>query len=148
MPSTHLSLSYHVVFSTKDRVPAISLEWRDRVHGYLGGVLRNLECVPERIGGMADHVHLLIGSNATIRLTDVVRDIKAVSSRWVHEEIGLKPFAWQDGYGAFTVSPSHRAKVSRYIERQEEHHRRRTFQEEYRELLERSGVDFDERYLW
>ena len=97
MPSTHLSLHYHVVFSTKDRVPSIAAAWRERLHAYLGGVVRNVNGVPEAIGGIADHVHLLIGLRATACLADVVRDVKAVSSRWVHEEIGEHSFAWQGG---------------------------------------------------
>ena len=88
MPSTHLSLHYHVVFSTKDRTPIIAAAWRERLHAYLGGVVRNVEGVPEAVGGVGDHVHLLIGLRATACLADVVRDVKAVSSRWVHEEIG------------------------------------------------------------
>ena len=148
MPSTHLSLHYHVVFSTKDRVPSIATAWRERLHAYLGGVVRNVNGVPEAMGGIADHVHLLIGLRATACLADVVRDVKAVSSRWVHEEIGERSFAWQEGYGAFTVSASQRGIVCEYIARQEEHHRKRTFQEEYRELLKRSGVDYDERFIW
>jgi len=106
MPSTHLSLHYHVVFSTKDRTLCIATAWRERLHAYLGGVVRNVNGVPEAIGGIADHVHLLIGLRATACLADVVRDVKAVSSRWVHEEIGERTFAWQEGYGAFTVSAS------------------------------------------
>jgi putative transposase len=148
MPSTHLSLHYHVVFSTKDRAPVIATAWRDRLHAYLGGVVRNVEGVPEAIGGTADHTHLLIGLRATACLADVMRDVKAVSSRWVHEEIGEPSFAWQEGYGAFTVSASQREQVREYIARQEEHHRKRTFQEEYVEVLKRSGVEYDERYLW
>ncbi len=148
MPSTHLSLHYHVVFSTKDRAPIITAAWRERLHAYLGGVVRNVEGVPEIIGGVADHVHLLLGLRATACLADVMRDVKAVSSRWVHEEIGERTFAWQEGYGAFTVSASQRETVREYIARQEEHHRKRTFQEEYIELLKRSGVEYDERYLW
>jgi REP element-mobilizing transposase RayT len=148
MPSTHLSLHYHLVFSTKDRVPIIVTAWRERLHAYLGGVVRNVEGVPEAIGGVADHVHLLIGLRATARLADVMRDLKAVSSRWVHDEIRERAFAWQEGYGAFTVSPSQRKAVREYIARQEEHHRTRTFQEEYIELLQRSGAEYDERYLW
>ena len=148
MPSTHLSLHYHVVFSNKDRDPSIAAAWRERLHVYLGGLVRNVNGVPEAIGGIADHVHLLIGLRATACLADVVRDVKAVSSRWVHEEIGERSFAWQEGYGAFTVSASQRGIVCEYIARQEEHHRKRTFQEEYRELLKRSGVDYDERFLW
>jgi REP element-mobilizing transposase RayT len=148
MPSTHLSLHYHVVFSTKDRRPLIAPEWRDRLPAYIGGVVRNLDGVAESVGGVGDHVHLLLGLRATHCLSDLVRDLKSVSSRWVHEEIHLAGFAWQEGYGAFTVSASQRETVGDYIARQEEHHRQRTFQEEYVALLRRSGVDFDERYLW
>lgn len=134
MASTHLSLHYHIVFSTKDRVPDIAADWRARLHAYLGGV--------------DDHVHLLIGLRATACLADVVRDVKAVSSRWVHDEIGVRNFAWQEVYGAFTVSASQRGPVREYIARQEEHHRKRTFQEEYIEILNRSGVEYDSRHLW
>ena len=148
MASTHLSLHYHLVFSTKNRVPNIADAWRGRLHAYLGGVVRNLEGVPEAIGGVIDHVHLLVGLRATARLADIVRDVKAVSSRWVHEETGDRAFSWQEGYGAFTVSASQRDIVRKYIARQEEHHRERTFQEEYVELLKRSGVEYDGRYLW
>jgi len=148
MPSTHLSLHYHIIFSTKDRAPVIAPAWLERLHAYLGGVVRNVEGVPEAIGGVADHVHLLLGLRATACLADVVRDVKAVSSRWVHEEIGERTFAWQEGYGAFTVSASQLGSVREYIAKQEEHHRKRTFQKEYLELLQRSGVEFDGRYLW
>ncbi len=148
MPSTHLSLHYHVVFSTKDRAPVIAAAWRERLHAYLGGVVRNVDGVPEAVGGVADHAHLLLGLRATARLAEVVRDVKAVSSRWVHEQIGDRAFAWQEGYGAFTVGAAQRETVRGYIARQEEHHRQRTFQEEYLELLQRSGVEYDERYLW
>ncbi len=148
MPSTHLSLHYHIVFSVKNRAPLIDPAWRDRLHAYLGGVPRNVGGVPEAIGGVADHVHMLIGLRANACLADVVRDIKAVSSRWVHDEIRDRTFLWQEGYGAFTVSASHREPVREYIARQEEHHRTRTFQEEYVELLRRNGVEYDARYLW
>lgn len=148
MPSTHLSLHYHVVFSTKKRAPLISASWRENLHAYLGGVIRNLDGIPEAIGGVADHVHLLVGLKATASLSDTVRDIKANSSRWVHDETGDRGFSWQEGYGAFTVSASQLDAVRSYIANQEEHHRKRTFQEEYVELLKRSGVEYDERYLW
>jgi REP element-mobilizing transposase RayT len=148
MPSTHASLHYHIVFSTKHRAPIIAEPIRERLHAYLGGIIRNLDGVPEAIGGMGDHVHLLLGMRATTCLADVVRDVKAVSSRWMHEQIGLAEFSWQEGYGAFTVSASQREALREYVVRQEEHHRVRSFQEEYIELLKRSGVAFDERYLW
>jgi REP element-mobilizing transposase RayT len=148
MPSTHLSLHYHIVFSTKNRAPLISAAWRDRLHSFLGGVVRNLDGVPEAIGGVADHVHLLIGLRATACLANAVRDIKAVSSRWVHDDVGDPAFAWKEGYGAFTVSASRCDTLKEYIARQDEHHRHRTFQEEYLELLHRSGAPYDERFLW
>jgi REP element-mobilizing transposase RayT len=148
MPSTHLSLHYHLIFSTKERHPHIATDWRDRLHAYLGGIVRTLDGIPEAVGGMADHVHLLVGLRATHCLADVLRDIKAESSRWVHEEIGRRTFSWQEGYGAFTVSASQRETVKGYIAQQEKHHRRRTFQEEYLTLLGKHGVEYDERYLW
>lgn len=148
MPSTHLSLHYHLVFSTKERRNFIDPAWRERLHAYLGGATRTLDAIPEAIGGTGDHVHLLIGLRATHCLADVLRDLKSASSEWVHQEIRMAIFAWQEGYGAFTVSASSRQRVAQYIRNQEEHHRKRTFQEEYRELLEKSGVAFEEKYLW
>lgn len=147
MSSTHLSLHYHLVFGTKNHEPFVTPAWRDRLHAYLGGVIRTLDGVPEAIDGVADHVHLLIGLRATHTLADVLRETKSVSSAWVHEEVGIKSFAWQEGYGAFTVSPSQLEGVRDYIREQEEHHRTRSFREEYLALLQRSGVEFDERYL-
>lgn len=109
--------------------------------------MREGEGVPEAVGGMGDHVHLLLGLRAPHRLADVVRDFKRASSEWVPTTIGLAGFAWQDGYGAFTVSASLREEVAAYIRRQEEHHRGRTVREEYVVLLRKSGVAFDARYL-
>ncbi len=136
-----------VVFSTKNRAPWIDAVWRDRLHAYLGGVAREQEAAPEAIGGVADHVHLLLGLKATHALATVLREVKKASSEWVHATIGQPEFAWQDGYGAFSVSASLREEVRGYIARQEEHHRRRTLQEEYRALLEKSGVAFDPRFV-
>jgi putative transposase len=148
MSSTHLSLHYHIVFGTKHQRPLIAVEWRPRLHAYLGGAAKTLDIVPEAIGGVADHVHLLLGMRATHRLADVMCDVKRTSSAWVHDTIGEKDFEWQDGYGAFTVSVSLLETVRNYIAHQEEHHHKKTFQEEYVELLKRSGVEYDERYLW
>jgi REP element-mobilizing transposase RayT len=147
MPSTHLSLHYHLVFSTKERRPLIVPAWRERLHAYLGGILNDLGAIPQAIGGVADHVHLLAGLKATHCLADVMRDLKRGSSEWVHDTIREREFAWQEGYGAFTVSANVRAEVRAYIARQEEHHRTRTFREEYLEFLRRGGVEFDERYV-
>ena len=148
MPSTHLSLHFHVIFSTKDREPWLAKEWRDRLHAFLGGTAKALDVIPEAIGGVEDHVHLLLGFRATHAIAPVMREIKAASSRWIHAEIGLSRFAWQEGYGAFTVSPTHLQAVRNYIATQEEHHRAKSFQEEYVELLGKLGVSYDKRFLW
>jgi putative transposase len=144
----YLSLHIHVVFGTKEQRPFIEPAWRSRLHAYLGGAAKTLDVIPEAFGGVADHVHLLIGLHATHQLADVMRDLKRTSSAWVHETIGQGQFQWQDGYGAFTVSASLLETVKKYIVRQEEHHRKKTFKEEYLELLKLSGVEYDERYLW
>ena len=145
MPSTYLSLHYHITFSTKDRKPFIDVAWRSRLHEFLGGTIRRLGGIPEGIGGVGDHVHLLIGLRATHCLADAMRELKSVSSAWVHEEIGVMSFAWQEGYAAFTLSATARDGVQKYIVGQEEHHRRRSYREELVELLERAGVTYDPR---
>jgi REP element-mobilizing transposase RayT len=105
MGSTYLSLHYHLVFGTKGRVPFIAPEWRGRLHEYLGGTITGLGGFPQGVGGVADHVHLLVGLKATHCLADVLRELKKASSVWVHEQVGVREFAWQEGYAAFTVSP-------------------------------------------
>jgi len=148
MPSTHLSLHYHIIFSTKDRAALMHKDWRGRLHSNLGGAINDLGGIPETISGVEDHVHLLLGLRATHRLADAIREIKTSSSKWVHEQVGSSEFAWQEGYGAFTVSASRIEVVKNYITNQEEHHRKRTFQEEYLEFLQANGVNYDEKYLW
>ena len=148
MPSTHLSLHFHLVFSTKDRHPFVDTAWRSRLHEYLGGLVRAADAIPEAIGGTADHVHLLVGLKATHTLAAFVQDIKQTSSRWIHETIGIKNFAWQRGYGAFSVGLSEIDRVRYYIANQESHHHRQGFQDEFRGLLSEHGVEFDERYVW
>ena len=148
MPSTHLSLHYHLVFSTKNRIPFIKSEWRFDLHAYLGGIVKGLKGVPLAVGGVEDHAHLLIGLRATHRLDYVVRDVKSGSSGWVHDLVRLRKFEWQGGYLGVTVSPSQIARVKQYILTQEEHHRRKSFQDEYLELLKLSAIEYDERYVW
>lgn len=147
MGSTYLSLHYHLVFSTKNRIPSIDPGWQERLHEYLGGTLIGLGGFPEGIGGVADHVHLLFGLKATHCFADVVRELKKAATIWVHQEIGLKAFAWQDGYAAFTVGAPARGEVRKYIANQENHHRTKTFREELIEMLERAGVEYDPKYL-
>ena len=147
MSSTHFSLYYHIVFSTKHRQPLIFQDWRPRLHAFLGGAIRTLGGVAETVGGTADHVHLLITLRTTHRLADVMRDLKHSSSQWVHETLHIRNFGWQDGYGVFTVSPTNIDKVKSYIQNQEGHHQQRTFREEYLNLLKMSGVEFDESLI-
>lgn len=148
MPSTHTSFHYHLVFSTKGRTPHILPAWSERLHAFLGGIVKGLHGVPEAIGGVADHVHLLISIRPTHCVADVMREIKCVSSRWVHDEIGDRTFEWQEGYGGFTVGAPQCPAVRDYIVRQVEHHHKQTYQEEYLEFLQRGGVEYDDRYLW
>jgi putative transposase len=148
MPSTHLSLHYYIVFSTKDRRLQIEDEWSARLHEYLGGLTRAASAIPECIGNATDHVHLLVGLKATHTLSSFIQDIKQTSSRWIHETIGVKDFAWQQGYAAFTVSVSNCEAVKPYIIKQPEHHRTKTFQEEYLALLKRHEIAYEEKYLW
>jgi putative transposase len=115
MSSTHLSLHCHVIFGTKHQRRLIAPAWRPRFHAYLGGAIRTLDVVPEAVGGIEDHVHLLIGFRATHRLADIMRDVKRTSSAWVHDTIGEREFEWQDGYGAFSVSASVLEKVRHYM---------------------------------
>ncbi|MCC7306389.1 MAG: IS200/IS605 family transposase [Acidobacteria bacterium] len=147
MPSTHTSLYFHLVFSTKNRAKLITEHLRNDLYGYLGGTVKNLGGVALVIGGIEDHVHLLVGLNATRRLDHFMRELKASSSGWVRRELNPK-FAWQTGYGAFTVSAGNLERVKSYIRNQEEHHKGKDFQTEYVELLELGNVDYDEKYLW
>jgi len=147
MASTYLSLHYHLVFSTKNREPFINAEWRPRLHKYLGGTISGLGGFPQIIGGVDDHVHLLVGLKATHSLADVLRELKKASSVWVHEQIGLSSFSWQEGYAAFTVSATARDGVQKYISNQEDHHRKRTYREELIEMLEKAEIEYDAKYL-
>jgi REP element-mobilizing transposase RayT len=147
MSSTFLSLHYHLVFGTKNREPLIAPDWQPRLHEYMGGTIAGLGGFPQGVGGVADHVHLLVGLKATHCLSDVLRELKKASSQWVHEEIGVQAFAWQEGYAAFTVGSTARSGVQGYIANQEEHHRVKSFREEWIELLEKAGIEYDPRYL-
>ena len=147
MPSTYLSLHFHLVFSTKRREATLAPEWRSRLHDYLGGTVRGLGGYSDRVGGVADHVHLLVGLKATHCLADFMRELKKASSIWVHEEMGLRSFAWQEGYAAFTVSATSRQAVQHYIDSQEEHHRVKSFREELIEMLDKAGIEYDPKYL-
>jgi REP element-mobilizing transposase RayT len=149
MANTYASLHYHIIFSTKNRERWITPDVEPRLWAYLGGIARDNKIQTLKIGGTADHVHLVLGLPPTLALSKAVQLLKGGSSKWIHETFPvLRQFGWQDGYGAFTVSKSHIAEVIRYVETQREHHRRRTFQEEFRAFLDRHDVEYDEQYIW
>jgi REP-associated tyrosine transposase len=142
-------LHYHLVFSTKNRLPHIKSDFQDRLYGYMKGIVLNLDGVVEESGGVEDHVHLLLFIPPKHALSDAIKTIKANSSKWVHEEFpDRQEFAWQRGYGIFTVSESNVSAVKVYIQKQAEHHRRLTFQEEFLTFLEKHGIEYDARYVW
>jgi putative transposase len=147
MPSTFTSLHFHVVFGTKNRKPFLTPDLLEPMHHYLGGCIRSIGGTPLEIGGVADHVHILTGLRPTHRLSDVLRDIKKGSSKWMHEEVRCPTFHWQDGYAAFSIGRTEIERVRRYVAKQAEHHAVKTFEEEYREMLKAYGIEFDERYL-
>ena len=127
-------------------MPFIQADWRPRLHSYLGGIIRGMNGVAEIIGGVEDHVHLLASLRPVHCIADVLRDLKKDSSSWMKEYFDCR-FAWQEGYAAFTVSPSATNSVRNYIANQEEHHRKSPFVDELKELLARAGVEYDEKYL-
>jgi putative transposase len=139
----------HLIFSTKNREPVLVPEIRTELQSYLAGVLREEECPALQVGGVEDHVHLLFGLSRTRTVAQVVEQVKTSSSKWIKPRgEAFAGFHWQAGYGAFSVSQSNAAAVAQYIRNQEEHHRKVTFQEEYRRFLKRYQVDYDERYVW
>ncbi len=146
MSSTYLSLHFHIVYRTKGRKRFIRADWMSPLHEYLGGTVRGLGGVAEAVGGVEDHVHLLVGLEATHCLADFMRELKKASSTWAaekHEPL----FGWQDGYAAFSVSATHCTAVRRYIANQKNHHKKCSFLEELKRLLKKNGVEYDPKYL-
>ncbi len=149
MADNFTCLYYHLVFSTKNRTPWINAEIQSRLWEFLGGIARQNGMQALQIGGTEDHVHIVLRVPPTLAVSKALQLLKGASSRWVHETFpGLAGFAWQDGYGAFSVSKSQLPEVIAYVANQREHHRVRTFQEEFRMFLERHGIEYTERYLW
>ena len=143
---SHTHLLYHIVFGTKDHIPLIAESWESELNRYLGGIIKNHRGEAIEINGMPDHAHVLARLDPREALSDILRELKASSSKWAKQ---YEPkFGWQRRYAAFTVSESVAPKVRQYIRDQKEHHSGQTFEEEYRSLLIRHKVDFDEKYLW
>ncbi len=149
MPQSLAQLHIHLIFSTKNREPVLHDAVRDALHRYMATVLQNLRCPPVLINSVSDHVHILFELARTVAVSDSVEDVKKTSSKWIKTQgAEFARFAWQAGYGAFAVSASNVEAVREYIAGQQQHHRKKSFQEEYRAFLERHRIAFDEKYVW
>jgi putative transposase len=149
MAHTFTHLLTHIIFSSKDRRPFLNADLKSRLFPYLGGIIRAHDGKAIIINGPADHVHILASIAAKLSLADLMRELKADSSGWIHKNVpNQKMFAWQIGYNAFSVSHSNRFEVEKYIADQEEHHRQVSFQEEFVAFLKRHEIEYDERFLW
>lgn len=141
-------LTYHFVFATKYRKRIISEHFQERLYEYIGGIIRSNKGHLIEIGGVEDHVHILAGLSPALAVSDVIRDVKASSSKWMTEELNIERFKWQKGFGAFTVSFDRIASARSYIRNQKEHHEKKTFQEEYIEFLERPNIEYNPEFLF
>lgn len=149
MANTYINLLVHTVFSTKNRQPYITPTLRERLYPYIGGIARENEFKTLCIGGVADHIHILLSLNSYVPIAKAVQLIKGSSSKWIHDTFPeQKLFSWQEGYGAFSISISQIDATRKYIENQEEHHRKIGFREEYLEFLRKNNIDFDEKYVF
>ncbi len=148
MSDSYTNLLYHIVFSTKDRRPLITPDYEVRLYNYLGGTVRKVGGISLELNGTEDHVHLLAKLRPDCALSDVLRDLKANATGWMHDVFPtLENFSWQRGYGAFTVSYSNVETVRQYIARQKEHHQKISFREEFIEFLQANGIEYDERFI-
>ena len=139
----------HITFSTKHRKQLIMPPYEQELHSYLGGVCKKLDCQPLKVGGYTDHVHILCMLSKKIALITLIEKVKSHSSKWMKtNDESLQNFYWQNGYGAFSVSPSQVDRVIAYITKQHEHHHKMTFQDEYRAFLKKCKIDYDEQYMW
>jgi putative transposase len=149
MPQSLSLVVIHVIFSTKERRPLLEPDIRSKLHAYLATVARNAGCECYRVGSVADHVHLAIRLSRTLTVAGLVENLKTSSSKWLKAQSSdLAEFSWQRGYGCFSVGPTDLDSLCAYIDKQEEHHRTRTFQEEFRMFLKKYGVEYDEAYVW
>jgi REP element-mobilizing transposase RayT len=149
MPQSLSQILIHVVFSTKHRARFLHPEFRDELYPYLATTARNHNCPTHKIGGTEDHVHIACSLSRTIAVADLVRELKTDSSAWLKTKgPSLESFAWQNGYGVFSIGQAQLDQLRQYIANQEEHHRRLSFQEEFRGWLKRYGIQYDERYVW
>ena len=149
MANTYSNLFYHIVFSTKGRKNLITPDIEARVWAYIGGIARKHEIIAVQVGGIENHIHVLILAKPKIAPSQIVQWLKGESSKWIHDTFPqLRSFAWQDGFGVFSVSKSNVTDVIEYIKNQREHHAKQTFEDEYISMLKLNGIDYDEQYLF
>jgi len=149
MPQSLVYNYLHITFSTKNRFPFIDIDIRYQLFSYIAGICKNNECIPIKVGGHKDHIHILCRLSQKIALMNLIEDVKTHSSKWIKTK-GEKyhKFYWQRGYGAFSVNPTEIQIVKNYIENQIEHHRKKTFQEEYLAFLKKYNIEYNEKYVW
>ena len=149
MANTYSKIYNHFVFAVRGREMLISKSWREELYRYMTGTITNKQCKVMCIGGVEDHVHILVGMSPTVAPSSLMADVKRSSSLWINERKFVKGhFYWQEGFGVFSYAKSQVPNVARYIENQEQHHRRKTFREEYLTMLQKFDVDYDERYIF
>ncbi len=148
MSQSLANILVHLVFSTKNRERSISDNVREELHAYIGGIVKNCHGILLKAGSVEDHIHLLVIHPRTISPSDLVKEIKIGSSKWLKDKLDYSAFHWQGGYGMFSISPSHKNAVMNYIATQKEHHKEISFQDEFRRLLEKYGIEYDEKYMW
>lgn len=147
MPHTYTNFLYHIVFSTKERFPFIKKESRERFYDYIGGTIRGLGGICLEIGGVEDHIHLLVKLKPTLDVPQFLQKLKPNTTKFARENLYPK-FEWQNGYGGFTVGESQIEVVRKYIQNQEAHHRKISFEDEFKDLLKKANIEFEEKYLW
>ena len=149
MPQSLSRILVHLIFSTKSREPILTPPIQAELHPYLAVVLSDNQCPSMQVGGVEDHVHMVFGLSRTLTIAQVVEKVKTSSSKWLKTKADhYARCHWQGGYGIFSISPAHRPALENYIGQQAEHHRVVTFQEEYRRLLKKYGIEYDETYVW
>jgi REP element-mobilizing transposase RayT len=149
MAQSFAKIAVHLVYSTKNRQPVLLEKIRKDIHSYTAGILKSLNCIPLAVNGTEDHIHILVLMSKNITLIKMVEAVKVGTSKWLKtKDMSLQQFSWQAGYGAFSVSESQIEKVIKYIMNQEQHHQKKSFQDELRILLQKHKMEFDEQYLW
>ena len=149
MANTYTQIHIHAVFAVQNRISLISKSWQERLYKYIISIIQKHGHKVLSIGGMPDHVHILFGFRPTQALSALIQEIKRDSSEWINKEkLVMGRFSWQEGYGAFSYSKSHIAQVANYIETQEEHHKKKSFSEEYKKMLKDLDLEYDERYIF